>query len=148
MTRILIAIDFSDAGQAALEAGIGLAKDLRQDLLLVHAFPEPMKAPVAAGMGYQEVFQHYASEHEMDEAIRLTTDYADQARDAGLDVEILAAAKDPVDLILEGEQRKDVTMVVVGTHGKSGFKRFVLGSVAADVVAKSQTPVLVVPTRA
>lgn len=145
VSRILIAVDFSDAGRVALAAGIQLARDLQQDVLLVHAFPEPMKAPVAAGMGYHEVFQRFASEHEADEAIRLTTEFADQARDAGLDVEVVAEARDPAALILATEKRKDVAMVVVGTHGKSGFKKFILGSVAADVVSKSTTPVLVVP---
>lgn len=145
MARILIAIDFSEAGHAALEAGIALAMDLKQDVRLVHAFPKLMQAPVAAGIGYQEVFQRFAAEHEAEEAIRLTTEFADKARATGLDVDILARGEDPATLILEAADADDVDMVVMGTHGKRGFRRLVLGSVAQGVVAKSRTPVLVVP---
>lgn len=144
MARILIAVDFSSCGHAALTAGVQLARDLQADVRLVHAFPEST-SPIAAGMGYHEVFRKFASEHETDEAIRLTTEFADEARAAGLDVDLVARAARPADLILEAAGDDEVTMLVMGTQGKSAVRRFILGSVAQDVIAKADKPVLVVP---
>ncbi len=119
--------------------------DLSMDVLLVHAFPKQIKAPVSAGLGYQEIFEEFAAQHEADEAVELSTEWANKGRDAGLDVEILARSADAAELILEAADREDVAMVIMGTQGKSGLKRFVLGSVAAEVVRRSSVPVLVVP---
>lgn len=145
MARILIAVDFSACGHAALEAGVQLAKDLDCDVRLVHAFPERMDAPVAMGMGYQEVFQAFATQHEAAEAVQLTTEFADAARADGVDVDLVARAAKPVQLILETADAEDVTMVVMGTHGKTGLRKWMLGSVAQDVIARAKKPVLVVP---
>jgi len=52
----------------------------------------------------------------------------------------------PVDRILAAEEELDPDLVVVGTHGRHGFERVALGSVAEGVVARARNPVLVVPT--
>lgn len=142
---IVIGIDFSECGQKALSAGIQLALDLRSPVIIAHAFPEPLKAPVTAGLGYQETFQRFAAERETDEAIELTTQWAQKARDAGLAVEVVGEAAAPVDLLVGLSKRDDVTMLVVGTHGHGRLRKFLLGSVAEGVVRDSATPVLVVP---
>ena len=52
----------------------------------------------------------------------------------------------PADGVAEYAAKNDVAMVVVGTHSRSGLRRLALGSVAANVVHRSPSPVLVVPT--
>jgi nucleotide-binding universal stress UspA family protein len=53
-------------------------------------------------------------------------------------------AADPRDLILAAAARVDADLIVMGTHGRRGLSRFVLGSVAEDVVRRSPCPVLAV----
>lgn len=146
MSRVLIAVDFSDCGRAALDAGSRLALDLRSDIVLVHAFPEPMSPALATGLGYQELFQHYAGQAELVEALRLTQEWAEKARKEGLHVDVVARSAKPADLILEAANRDDVAMLVLGTHGRTGFRKLVLGSVAQDVIRRARKPTLVVPS--
>lgn len=145
MTRILIAVDFSVCGRLALKAGINLAIDLGSDIRLVHAFPPQYQSPSIGGAAYHELFSKYAAENESSEAIQLSLEWADKARDQGLDVDVIAAAGPPSSLILESSKDETIAMIVIGSHGRSGFKKFVLGSVAQEVVQKSKKPTLVIP---
>lgn len=144
MSRILIAVDFSQCGQKALEAGIGLAMDLKSPVRLVHAFRPNPSAPLMAGLGYEEMFEQLAADIETDEALELSK-WARKARAAGLDVQTEARPGREAEVILESAKAKDVSMIVVGTHGRSGFRKLLVGSVAQEVLQRTRKPVLVVP---
>ena len=47
--------------------------------------------------------------------------------------------------ILRDVEEHPIDLVIVGTHGRSGFERFLLGSVAADIAARARVSVLVIP---
>lgn len=142
--RILVGTDFSECGEAAFEAAVRLAHDLGADLVLVHAFPKRMMPMGSAVSGHQAV-EEIEGELEEDQAVELSTEWAKRARQQGIEVEPIARPGPPAEAILDEADKNDALMVVVGTHGRGGLRKLVLGSVAADVVHRSRRPVLVVP---
>jgi nucleotide-binding universal stress UspA family protein len=71
----------------------------------------------------------------------------DMARDAGVAYERVVAEGDPGEELLKLCRDPGFDLIVLGTIGKSGLKRFLLGSVADKVVRHSHVPVLVVPAK-
>jgi nucleotide-binding universal stress UspA family protein len=69
-------------------------------------------------------------------------DLADRAIDAGLEVSTAVRAGIPHETIVEYARERDVDLVVMGTHGRTGFRRFMLGSVAERVIKSADVPVL------
>lgn len=147
MSDILIAVDLSDSNRPAFDAGIALAKDLDADVVVVHAFEELGKGVGIAGGAVQRDIAESKAETDEDEAIELTEEWLEDARAEGLDVDVVAQAADPAELILQTARERDVHTIVVGTHGRSGLLRGLVGSVAESVVRKADRPVLVVPAR-
>ena len=71
-----------------------------------------------------------------------------RAAAAGIDVDALVEVGTPATCIVETATRAHASLVVMGTHGASGFEHLVLGSVTEKVVRKAPCPVLTVPPRA
>ena len=145
--KILIAIDLSDVSRTAMEAGALLAKDLGAKVVLVHAVSEWPRVPAYAasvGASYEDL-DDMQRRHIIDEATAVTTDWASQLRKQGLDVTVVVDQLDVVDLILDTAKEHDAQMIVMGTHGWSGIKRFIMGSVAQRVLHDADRPVLIVP---
>jgi nucleotide-binding universal stress UspA family protein len=147
--RILVAIDGSDTSELALREAIGLAKDQNAILRLVHAVdatppPYMTTSPLSVQFSladYQKALQE-AGEKLL--ATRATT-----AREAGTGVDTkLITVRMPGERIYEviEEQSKQwpADLVVVGTEGRRGFKRLMIGSVAEGLVRISTKPVLLI----
>lgn len=145
MSRILVAIDFSPCSQAAIQAAVQLALDLKAPLRLVHAFPEHLKRPAVALVGFEELFEEIASQTESQEAIQLTSVWAQTARDEGLDVDVAARPVRADVLLLEEAAKPDAALIVMGRSGKGAIRKALVGSVTHEVVKRSPKPVLVVP---
>jgi nucleotide-binding universal stress UspA family protein len=143
--RVLIATDLSQSAEAVLRSGLILAKRLAAETLVLHVFDE---------REYQE--QHLAmprlsiDEYAGNLAMRLRHLIASlELPHEHAQVEVLPGGGAAVaDQILAAAHRMKVGLVVVGTHGRTGLPRVVMGSVAEAVVRHSDIPVLVVPTRA
>lgn len=71
--------------------------------------------------------------------------FAEPAASAGIPVRSLVSEGEPAEVILEEARRVPECLVVIGTHGHSGFENLVLGSVAEKVIHKAPCPVLTVP---
>ena len=150
--RILVAIDESDTSELALREAIALAKDQNAILRLVHAVdatppPYMTTSPLSVQFSladYQKALQE-AGEKLL--ATRATT-----AREAGVSVDTkLITVRMPGERIHEviEEQSKQwpADLVVVGTEGRRGFKRLMIGSVAEGLVRISTKPVLLIRGR-
>jgi nucleotide-binding universal stress UspA family protein len=122
--QILVATDFSDSAEAALGVAVRYARELHARLHLLHVFWE----------GEVEVTQLLA----------------DAAAQAGPDVPVIVsgAGGDPAEEILRYATRHPIDLIVVGTHGRTGVSRALLGSVAERVMRGARCPVLVVPAPA
>lgn len=83
-------------------------------------------------------------ERVSEDAIRLS-EWAQDARQAHVDVQVVIRADGAVPAILEEAEERGVDMIVVGRSGKGATARFLLGSVSRDVAQRAEVPVIVVP---
>lgn len=145
MRRILHPSDFSKASRAAFKKAIELAKTTRATLDLLHVM-----APIAPILGYG-----YVSPQTYDQLAASGFRWARQemerlvkkAQAAGVKTTSTIVEGVPVDRIVRAARARHADLVVMGTHGRTGFSRFLLGSVASRVAAISPSPVLTVRGR-
>lgn len=145
---ILAAVDFSDASRRALDEAVRIARERGVPILLVHALTEMPRVPAYA-MSFgasDEARQALEARAALAEAQKLSQEWAGPPRKQGLDVEVEVGEGAADDLVLDTAQSGQAQIIVVGSHGWKGFKRFVLGSVAQSILQRADVPVLVVPT--
>jgi nucleotide-binding universal stress UspA family protein len=140
---LVLGIDFSPASERALDHAIRTAREMGAHLILVHAL-RPLGAP---GLD----LQHPAFDPERNESSDALPQGAQpqawlqRARQAGVGADIVTRAGDPVHVILEEAHRRRAQAIVVGSHGRTGLGKRLLGSVAEGVLRRSDVPVMVVP---
>ena len=143
--RILCPTDFSDFSRRALDYAVAIAGWYESTITVLHVFST---APVAASAPG-------ASDHE---PIVLTRADRDQMLvEMQRFIEVKPAEGIPVEaMIREGSAASEILnqaialnadLLVIGTHGRSGFERLLLGSVTEKVLRKAACPVLSVPPR-
>ena len=140
MTRILIAIDGSDPAEKALEFAFDHHADAELTALSV-------VDPTAYSQGTVEMVQPnvdaWRDEAEA-EARSVLEAAADRAEAAGVTLETDFVYGSPARAIVEYAADNDVDQIIVGSHGREGVSRVLLGSVAETVVRRSSVPVTVV----
>lgn len=135
--RILVPTDFSAASEAAWKTAGELARRLGAELVLLHVLVEaPLysESPFA-GARVREVY-----ESARDWAQKKLDQWAGEARAAGLVVRVELRTGVPYrDIVTTAG---DADLIVIGTRGRSGVERAVLGSVADRVIRLAPCPVL------
>jgi len=138
--RILVPVDFSAPSEHATEYALGLARELGADVALVHSYSLPVYALPDGGV---MVGPEYAA--RVSDAAQQSLD-ACVERFAGKGVEVHGHLTEGVPHEEVARLAKDLGagMIVMGTHGRSGMRHFLLGSVTERVVRTSKVPVLTV----
>lgn len=98
----------------------------------------------AMWMGASNPSGELALAHAERQAAGILSAAVASARKAGLDVEGRTLSGDPADEIVAYAAATDADAIVMGTHGRSGIKHFVMGSVAEQVLRSAFCPVVVV----
>jgi nucleotide-binding universal stress UspA family protein len=129
---ILCPTDFSPSSDAALEYAAALAKQSGAILHVIHVDDEPLL--------YGSGTLSYVPDAENRK--RLEAELLARAPDVDCAHHLLAG--DPAEQIEAYADEHGVGMIVLGTHGRSGLSRLVMGSVAEKVVRSAKRPVLVV----
>jgi nucleotide-binding universal stress UspA family protein len=138
--RILFPTDGSEGSDIVLEHAIDLAQ--RYDATLEGLFVGDQRtyAGMAADIDREQIKEAQASVSEQAlERVRST------AEDAGVDVATTHTSGVPAEKIVEVIEEDDVDLVVMGTHGRTGIRRALLGSVAENVIRQSPVPIHLVP---
>jgi len=136
--HILIAIDDSPIAARAAEIGVDLARSLKAEVALVHVYGAPASYGTEIGVPPGELAALAASEGKklmarFRKRLSLPAPALEFVAAGVPSTEIVKAAKDwPADLI------------VIGSHGRGGVRRVLLGSVAEGVMRHAPCPVLVV----
>ncbi len=130
--HILVPLDGSAMGEAALPHAEGLALKLGSSVLLLRVANVP-----------PELIEE-AIQSETDEARDYLTRVAQRFKDAGLQAEWEVVEGDPGRAIIDTAHERNADLIVMATHGRSGLSRLVLGSVADRVLRDSHLPVLMV----
>ncbi|ADB59867.1 UspA domain protein [Haloterrigena turkmenica DSM 5511] len=144
--RILIPTDGSETAETAVEHALDLAEKYGAE---VHALYVVDTDSMSLSLGAEQVDRIEQGQYdEMDDvrerAERATGYIADRAQERGLEsVENVSAGK-PHSLIADYIEDKDIDLVVMGSHGRSGIRRALLGSVTERTLRSTHVPVLVV----
>ncbi|WP_435320525.1 universal stress protein [Haloarchaeobius sp. TZWSO28] len=134
---ILIGTDGADGTRSAIAHGLGLADTYGAT---VHALSVVDTSALALDDdGYDD---GHATDVLRQRSNRAVEDIERQATDRGLDVVPAIAAGRPARQILRYADEHDVDLIVMGTRGRKGLARHVLGSVAESVISRSTHPVL------
>ncbi|NHX37919.1 MULTISPECIES: universal stress protein [Halolamina] len=147
--NILVPTDGSDTAEAAVDRAVDLAA--KYDAT-VHALYVIDVDAVNYSLGTEQVDRirqgHLDDMPEVKQAADEATGYvADAAESAGVPAEEHVRAGQPARAIRNAIDELGADLVVMGSHGRSGISRALLGSVAEQVLRKTQIPVLVVDAR-
>lgn len=145
--RILWPTDFSDVSRHALDHAIVIARWYESQITALHVGTPTIvlgrfaAVPSAAG----EMLPGESNRQGLEEQVRT---WLSPATAAGLPTDVMIDEGKPARCILERARTLPVDLIIIGTHGQSGFERLVLGSVAERVLRKATCPVMTVPPRA
>jgi nucleotide-binding universal stress UspA family protein len=140
--KILIATDGSETAKEAADFGIETLKFSGAKVYAVYVIDKTSYGSVPEDEKWSKKIEQF------EEVGHGVTSYVEEkAKAAGLEAESIVLKGDPAEEILDFAEGQDVDIIVVGSLGKSGIKRFVLGSVSEKVVRHAKVPVLVVRER-
>jgi nucleotide-binding universal stress UspA family protein len=148
IARIVCPTDFSDASGHALEHAVTIAGYFEAALTVLHASGGVFIPITGVGMPAYAGEAAALTDRDRDELRQAAEAFAAPARAAHLEVEVLIAPGQPAPQILAACQSRRADLLVMGTHGSSGFEHLILGSVTEKVLRKAPCPVLTVPPRA
>jgi nucleotide-binding universal stress UspA family protein len=138
LKNILVATDFSPCSQVALHCAAVLARQAKGNVFLAHVLPFAPMSPIPMDAG--PVFPITAGG---DPRFRMKQ-MVSSPELAGIERETLLGQGD-LWLVLQGMiEQHDIDLVVIGTHGREGLKKLVLGSVAEEVFRRAPCPVVTV----
>ena len=129
---ILFPIDFSECSESAFQLASSVARDYGARLIVLHVYPPPM-------------------DHSEEVARRAPDSYEDslwknlrslRVDDLKYDIDYQLAEGDAVGEILRIAAERPCELIVIGTHGRSGIERLLLGSVTEQVIRQASCPVL------
>ena len=134
---ILHPTDFSPRSQHSFRYACLLARELDARLIVLHVVPPPPIAVQGEMMAYLP-----PSEWQLDEMREKLN--AMQSEEPTLTIEHFLEEGDPASVILKVAETTPCDLIVMGTHGRTGLSRLVMGSVAEAVVRKAHCAVLTV----
>ncbi|MGB3336823.1 MAG: universal stress protein [Devosia sp.] len=146
-SRIVVGIDGSELASKALRHAIGLAKENKARLFVVTSTePSVLLAPGAEMMAVNTAdFIAELEEVKSSSAQATLTEAEALAAAEGLTIEkIHVSSSTAADAIVTTAERQGASLIVMGSHGRRGLGRLLLGSQAAEVLARATIPVLVV----
>lgn len=143
VSNILVATDFSDASHAALAYARELARTLGARLHLLHVFEAPMFGDLDVD---GRVTPLPELRFAMEDAQRTQLDalLTDDDRTALGATTIFRTLDTPAHAVVDYAAAQRIDLIVIGTHGRRGLARMVVGSVAEQVVRTAPCPVLTV----
>ena len=144
-SNILVGIDGSKQSFKAADYALNLAKSFGSKLIAVTV----SYVPPSENLSQVEVLRQSLIEDKSDHAKGAETWFESFVRNANsnnvqLRTELLNSTRPVSYVILEYAEEKGVDLIVVGSKGRSGLKRLLLGSIASTIATYSHCPVLVI----
>lgn len=140
INNILVPYDFTNFGDLAFEKAIEIAKKFDSKLTLLTVIGSDVDTSNMSLTRAQEI--HDESENKAKEDLNKIKNSA-KMKNIPISVEIIHNSSNS-EGILSFSEKDNTDLIVMGSHGRSGFKKLVLGSVASQVVTKAKCPVLIV----
>jgi nucleotide-binding universal stress UspA family protein len=132
---ILFATDFSSSAEAAYPLACALARHHHCRLVIAHV----LETPIAAYVGGANLSDPESQLPAIQEKLHRL-----RPADPSIEVEFCLADGEPADEIVRLAEEHHCDLIVMGTHGRTGLRRLLLGSDAEQVLRKAPCPVLTV----
>jgi nucleotide-binding universal stress UspA family protein len=140
-TKILVPVDFNPHSAEAVYRAIDIARRYEAELLLLYAY-EPADYPLPEGYVVYTTEQLERMTAEIQKRLEAARQQAEAAGAPRVSTRLIQGSAAQVILDLARDERFD--LIVMGTHGRTGVGRWVMGSVAEKVVRSASSPVLTV----
>ncbi len=140
MKKILIPTDFSDHAEYALKVAAQIARKNNGEIILLHMLELPHQGSDAVGSGFdipEIMFFKNAAIRRLEDL--MAEDYLEDIK-----VSEIVQFEMAFDGIMKISKKNEVDLIVMGSHGASGFKEMFIGSNAEKVVRNSEVPVLII----
>ena len=141
--RIMIAVDQSPHSERAIRFVTRMRWPAGSRVIVASVLMPSLSPPVAAGAGGVPVLVDVSTEQRT-EVQSLLAHAEDELRAAGIATETRLPTGDPREVLLRLIEDERVDLVVVGSHGRTGLAKLLLGSVSSHVVTHAHCSVLVV----
>jgi nucleotide-binding universal stress UspA family protein len=144
--RLVVGVDGSDGAAYALEWVIPVARDLDAEVIVVHAMERPLFP--AGGLrafptspAWEDAWREWRKEVEE----TFVRDWCAPIRESGVPYRAELLEGDPAQTLLEVADREAADMIVVGSRGRGGIAKLMLGSVSHALTNQSGRPIVVIP---
>jgi len=141
LNKVLVATDFSDVAAAALTYGSTLARQFGARLHVIHIAENAFMLNVGAAAYVSDVTE---IQREIDEEAGRQLEACTGGIEPRPTIQVRSAGTSPAFGIVDYAKEHDIDLIVIGTHGRGGVTRMLLGSVAEKVVRMAPCPVLTV----
>ena len=154
MKKILIALDYDVPAQKIAEAGYELAKSMNAKTILLHVIADAVyysSFNYTSMMGYDSfnTIDAIPIAANSDDIRKAAQDYLDKTKQhLGDDaIETIIKEGDFGGSIADAAGECGADIIVIGSHGRRGLDKFLLGSIAEDVLHQSKVPLYIIPTK-
>ncbi|CEG58347.1 universal stress protein [Legionella fallonii] len=143
--NIMLAIDGSKVSDSLVEEVIKLTKDQDVNLRIIHVLDESFVHYGGPSFDYLSLIAHWREEGQniLDNASRIITSQSSIKVETSL-LELKPLQGRVAEVIAEEAKKWPADLLVIGTHGRRGFSRLFLGSVAENIIRIATTPLLLV----
>jgi nucleotide-binding universal stress UspA family protein len=139
--KILLPLDRSASGEAAVPYIEEMAQGLGAKLVLFHIVEPPVQTLTDPDVNTANV---YSQKRERAAIAAYLSNIEKRLKTKGLSVSSVSEAGAPADVIIDYAHENAIDLIAMSTHGRSGIGRWLLGSVTEKVINAADTPVLVV----
>lgn len=148
MTRtacILCPVDFSDFSQHALHCAVRLARANKSRIVALHVFANWPAVDVVPSLRSDPQPKIFLKDVDREMLTRRLEEFVrTAANDIEMEVRVVEAPHTPREIVAQAEATQ-ASLIVIGSHGRSGFERLLLGSITEKVLRTARCPVMVVP---
>lgn len=140
-SRILAAIDFSECSEHAFDSALSLARQFDAELTIIHVINEPvdLRGFYLPHISFDQL------EKEIEEgAAKMMEAFCSERLGQFPNYSTTIVTGIPCEEIISAATKLDASLIVLGTHGRTGFDRILFGSTAERVVRSASCPVLTV----
>lgn len=143
ITRILVPLDFQPHSAEAVQRAVDLARQYAAEVVLLHVY-DPAQYPMSSGdvvYSQPQLERVSAGVRARLDAVRRDVDPLGRCR---ISTRVVQGA--PARAIVQAASDEPFDLIVMGTHGRTGVSRILLGSIAEDVMRRAPCAVLTVKT--
>lgn len=148
MKRILIPVDFSECSQLAAAYAASIARRTSGEIMLLHVLdveePDPGLGSTGSWAGSEAVSTVPYVIGRMKRVKKQMEEFISENGLEGIPVHDFIEMGEPGTKINEGAEKHDADIIIMGTHGSSGFNEFIIGSVAEKVSQHATRPVITI----